>query len=40
MLYFVQVVDRAGNVTVANNKGRYYELPGYEIYLPVIMKTQ
>jgi len=39
MLYFVQVVDKAGNVSVANNKGRYYGLLGYETYLPLIIKA-
>jgi len=24
--YYVQMVDNAGNVTVANNKGRYYDV--------------
>ena len=38
--YFVQVVDKAGNVSVADNKGRYYELPGHEIYMPVIIKAK
>jgi hypothetical protein len=38
-LYFAQVIDKAGNVSVADNKGRYYELSGYEIYLPVALKT-
>jgi hypothetical protein len=37
-LYFVQVVDNAGNVAVADNKGRYYALPDYDIYLPVTLK--
>jgi hypothetical protein len=39
-LYFVQVVDKAGNVSVADNKGRYYALPGTEIYLPLNMKLK
>jgi hypothetical protein len=38
-LYFAQVIDKAGNVSVADNKGRYYELSGNEIYLPVALKT-
>jgi hypothetical protein len=38
--YFVQVVDKAGNVSVAHNKGRYYELPGNETYLPLILRGQ
>jgi hypothetical protein len=37
-LYFVQVVDKAGNVAIADNKGRYYELPGGSLYLPMIGK--
>ena len=48
-VYFVQVVDGAGNVQVAHNKGRYYPLvppaplveggePG-RIYLPLIVKN-
>ena len=40
MLYFVQVVDKAGNVSVADNKGRYYGLSGHETYLPVIIKAK
>jgi hypothetical protein len=39
--YFVQIVDKAGNVAVADNKGRYYELPGHSTtYLPLILKTR
>jgi hypothetical protein len=39
--YFVQIVDKAGNVAVADNKGRYYELPGHNTtYLPLILKTR
>jgi hypothetical protein len=40
MLYFVQVVDNAGNVSVADNKGHYYEVSGHETYLPVVIKAQ
>jgi hypothetical protein len=39
-LYFVQVVDKAGNVGVADNKGRYYALPGHDTYLPVVIKMK
>jgi hypothetical protein len=38
VLYFVQAVDKAGNVGVADNKGRYYQLPGSSVYLPVIVR--
>ena len=40
ILYFVQVADAAGNVSVADNKGRYYGLPGQETYLPLIIKAK
>lgn len=42
-LYFVQMVDKAGNVTTATNKGRYYALPappGSPLFLPYIRKAQ
>ena len=40
-LYFVQVMDKAGNVSVADNKGRYYESPGRDkTYLPLIFKAK
>lgn len=38
--YYVQMVDRAGNVTVADNKGRYYDI-GWQTsdsYLPLLIK--
>lgn len=39
--YYVQVVDKAGNVAVANNKGRYYDvaLPTPSLYLPLTIKS-
>jgi len=38
--YFVQRVDGAGNVTVADNKGRYYAVafPGVKRYLPLMTR--
>ncbi len=38
--YFVQMADNAGNVTVADNKGRYYDiaLPPNQLYLPLLSK--
>ena len=37
--YFVQMVDGAGNVTVADNKGRYYAVEGLGVkrYLPIVV---
>jgi hypothetical protein len=34
----VQMVDKAGNVTIADNKGRYYDIgwPPIRPYLPLI----
>jgi len=39
VLYYVQVVDTAGNVTTANNKGRYYSVGESigQVYLPVLL---
>jgi hypothetical protein len=48
-LFFVQVVDNAGNVAVNENKGRYYSLApppplatgrqvGSRVYLPVVVR--
>ncbi|MBP7689887.1 MAG: hypothetical protein KA765_18360, partial [Thermoflexales bacterium] len=44
--YFIQVVDGAGNVGTAHNKGRYYALAAavppvnvQRVYLPVLRKT-
>jgi hypothetical protein len=48
-VYFVQVVDGAGNVAVSDNKGRYHPLwpklpfyvdggPRYPLYLPLVVK--
>jgi hypothetical protein len=43
-VFFVQVVDGAGNVAVADNKGEWYTLEELEtgpsvIYLPVVLKN-
>jgi len=38
-VYFVQVVDGAGNVTVTSNKGLYFSAPWYEIYMPIIFRN-
>jgi hypothetical protein len=35
--YFVQAVDRAGNVGVATNKARYFELEPQRVYLPLVL---
>ena len=39
ILYYVQVVDTAGNVATANNKGRYYSLRESfnQVYLPALL---
>jgi hypothetical protein len=39
--YYVQVADKAGNVTVADNKGRYYDVGAAEavpLYLPLLSR--
>jgi hypothetical protein len=38
-VYFVQVVDGAGNVTTTSNKGLFFEPARHTIYLPVVMKA-
>jgi hypothetical protein len=38
-IYFVQVVDGAGNVTVTSNKGLFFEPRRYEIYLPLVLRS-
>jgi hypothetical protein len=40
LIYFVQVVDGAGNVTVTSNKGLFFEPTRNEIYLPLVMKSR
>ena len=37
-IYFVQVVDGAGNVTVTANKGLFFEPARHDVYLPVVMR--
>jgi hypothetical protein len=36
--YFVQVVDGAGNVSVSDNKGRYFAPERHEIFLPLVLR--
>lgn len=42
--YLVQIVDKAGNITTATNKGQYYRpgevesRPGYKVFLPLISR--
>jgi len=36
--FFIQVVDRAGNVTVSSNKGAFFEPEVSRIFLPLVMK--
>jgi len=38
-IYFVQVVDGAGNVTVTSNKGLFFEPARNEIYLPLVVRN-
>jgi hypothetical protein len=38
-IYFVQVLDSAGNVTVTSNKGAYFAPDGSTIYLPVVQRN-
>lgn len=38
--YFVQAVDKAGNVTTSNNKGLFFEPVTYELYLPLVVKIR
>jgi hypothetical protein len=37
--YFVQAVDRAGNVATSNNKGFFFEPVTYKVYLPLVTKN-
>jgi hypothetical protein len=37
-IYFVQVVDGNGNVTVTSNKGLFFEPTRHEIYLPLLAR--
>jgi hypothetical protein len=39
--YFVQVVDSAGNVTVDDNDGSYYQesLDTHSVYLPIVLRS-
>jgi hypothetical protein len=39
-IYFVQVVDGAGNVTVTSNKGLFFEPTRNDIYLPLVMRSR
>ena len=36
VMFLVQAMDAAGNVTVSGNKGRYFEAERSGIYLPII----
>jgi hypothetical protein len=36
--YFVQVMDKAGNVTVSDNKGQYFTPERYDVYLPLLIR--
>jgi len=38
-IYFVQVVDGAGNVTITTNKGLFFEPTRHEIYMPLVMRN-
>jgi hypothetical protein len=37
-IYFIQVVDGAGNVTVTSNKGLFFEPTWHEIFLPLLLR--
>jgi hypothetical protein len=37
--YFVQAVDKAGNVASSNNKGLFFEPVTHEAYLPVVIRS-
>ena len=37
-IYFVQVIDGAGNVTITSNKGLFFEPTRHEIYLPLVFR--
>ncbi len=37
-LFYIQVVDGAGNVTVTSNKGLFFEPEQHRIYLPIVMR--
>jgi hypothetical protein len=36
--YFVQAVDRAGNVNMSTNKGSLFEIERHDLYLPLVMR--
>ncbi|RLC62322.1 MAG: hypothetical protein DRI48_09690 [Chloroflexi bacterium] len=36
--YFVQAVDRAGNVSMSTNKGLFFEPEEHTIYLPLVLR--
>jgi hypothetical protein len=38
-IYFIQVVDGAGNVTVTSNKGLFFEPKRPGIYLPLVLRN-
>ena len=37
--FFVQVVDRAGNVSHSNNKGIYHIAEMEKLYLPIVLRS-
>jgi hypothetical protein len=39
-IYFIQVVDGAGNVTVTSNKGLFFEPTRNEVYLPLVLRNR
>jgi hypothetical protein len=39
VVYLIQVIDGAGNVTVTSNKGAYFEPGPSEIYLPLVLRN-
>jgi hypothetical protein len=38
LVYFVQIVDGAGNVTVTSNKGLFFE-PKHPVYMPLVIRS-
>jgi predicted phage tail protein len=37
--FFIQAVDNSGNVAVHDNKGQYFGLSQYEIFMPIVLNN-
>jgi hypothetical protein len=38
-IFFVQVVDQAGNVQIGGNKGIFFQPQAPDVYLPILLKN-